>query len=384
MNNTPFGYKNLDNVGAFFNEVLLDPTLRVSQFLDTNYKAWRASDIISAIILIKNSNFDYGYDSNGDNLLTGVSVANQTNLNSALFVSYATRIYDIKTGGCISTYDSAMLYEKNAQVRYNDIQYISMQNNNANNTPDSAPSFWSQVTTSQYLGRKSILSNNPTSPNTKIDYTLADLLFNDGSFRTLNAGTVNLAINGLGGLDTGTIQANTKYYLYGIYNPTTNTSGVIASTSETNTMTLEYTGSNLPSGFTKSRYIGSVMTNISGNILPFTQIKNKFLLRTVITESFIGLNTSLRDFNITVPKNKEAMLCGEYVSNSGGNDRLIFKDLVIGQEYMVTRDEITGGLIGNNFETTINVNSSSQMQAKVLLQVNSISVYTRGWIDNDL
>lgn len=70
--------------------------------------------------------------------------------------------------------------------------------------------------------------------------------FNKVTGSTFAAGT------GLGGLDTGTIAANTFYYLFAIYNPTTEASDVLFSLSETSPT--------LPSGYTKKRLIGGFRT----------------------------------------------------------------------------------------------------------------------------
>ena len=78
--------------------------------------------------------------------------------------------------------------------------------------------------------------------------------------------TLDLDTNGANGLDTGSIAANTWYYPYLIYNPTTATSAVIASLvneSDTGSITL-------PSGFTKKRQLQTALyTDGSSNILPF-------------------------------------------------------------------------------------------------------------------
>lgn len=61
--------------------------------------------------------------------------------------------------------------------------------------------------------------------------------------------TVDISQSGLNGLDTGTLSGSSFYYLFVVYNPTTDTIGGLFSISSTNPT--------LPSGFSKFRLIGS-------------------------------------------------------------------------------------------------------------------------------
>ena len=121
-----------------------------------------------------------------------------------------------------------------------------------------------------YIQQPIILSNNITNPNTQIDFAAGNFAFSDGSsFANFSAITKRLNANWVvgtnqGGLFTGTVQANSTYHCIAIYNPTTKISDVgfllgIAGVAPDPT-------SVLPSGFTKWKRIGSIMTNVSGNI----------------------------------------------------------------------------------------------------------------------
>lgn len=145
-NAKPFASSNLTKIGSFVNSSALDPSQQASQYLSGSYLAWRAADILSAINLTKDSdNYVYGYDSEGDNLTTGVQNANQSNLDSAISVLGLQYLYDIKTGNVVSDYDSTMLYEANARVRQSGIEYISLQDNNTGNNPATATAYWSDL-----------------------------------------------------------------------------------------------------------------------------------------------------------------------------------------------------------------------------------------------
>ena len=77
--------------------------------------------------------------------------------------------------------------------------------------------------------------------------------------------TKNLGIfvvgNNNGSLDAGTVSADTWYYSYIIYNPTTQVNDIL--------MSLSASAPTMPSGFTKKRRIGSFKTNSSSQVTSF-------------------------------------------------------------------------------------------------------------------
>lgn len=91
-----------------------------------------------------------------------------------------------------------------------------------------------------------------------------DIIFSTDRTCVLNA-------SGANGLDTGSEAANTWYYLYAIYNPTTLTSALLFST-----VNEVVTGSiTLPAGYTKKRQLKfAVRNNASSNIVEFHYSEN--------------------------------------------------------------------------------------------------------------
>lgn len=83
------------------------------------------------------------------------------------------------------------------------------------------------------------------------------------NLRLSSATECNLAVNGVNGLDTGSVAADTWYYIFIIFNPTTNTTNTLASTSRTTPT--------LPEGYSIFRWIGSIKTYSTAQILPFQQ-----------------------------------------------------------------------------------------------------------------
>jgi hypothetical protein len=154
---------------------------------------------------------------------------------------------DVATGDILTTRD--------VNFRYDGTNFIKVENvNPATNT----------IQGISYLPQKITIANNSTDANNDIDFSGGNFVFSDFSGQAyVPAMTKRLdanwtAGNNNGGLDTGTKAANTWYYCYAIYNPTTQASDFLFSASATSPT--------LPSGFTKIRKIASIRTNISGNI----------------------------------------------------------------------------------------------------------------------
>ena len=118
-----------------------------------------------------------------------------------------------------------------------------------------------------YLNNSVIPSFNATDPNNDIDFSPGNFIFSDGSSQGLLASAITKQLdapwvfgNNNGGLFSGTKAANTVYYLYLIYNPTSNLVNAGFSTS--------LVPSDLPSGYAKFKRIGTIRTDSSSNIDP--------------------------------------------------------------------------------------------------------------------
>ena len=102
-----------------------------------------------------------------------------------------------------------------------------------------------------YLTTKVNLTYNST---TSLLYSVID----NESKNQITNGTINLAIVGTNGLDTGSLQANTTYHIFEIKDLTNNLVKTITSTS--------LASPTLPSGFTKKKHIFSFITNASSQL----------------------------------------------------------------------------------------------------------------------
>lgn len=302
MNLQPYAYLSLAYIGAFNEFTGSAPSSVISQyFSSTDYKLWRASEIVNAVALIKGGKFAYGYLP-APISESAVNTVDHYNLNSAIFCNGLEQLYNIKTGGIRHAYDSAMLYEKNARVIYNDIEYISQIDNNINNIANDDN--WKTVKT-EYRANKIILSNNIANPNTQIDFSAGNFEFSDKSdWANFSAITGDLSLvfgNGIGMLDVGAKANSTWYYCYAIYNPTTGISKPIAS--------INSTIPTLPSGYTKYRKIGCIMTDGLGNIRQFYTTGNRTLFKTMLVDRTVtSAPTSRTLLTLTAPANVPAII----------------------------------------------------------------------------
>ncbi len=116
---------------------------------------------------------------------------------------------------------------------------------------------------------KQILMSNGTDLDHDIDFTTGNFVFDDGSGQAVaSALTKRLDAewaegSNVGGLDTGTISNNATYHCFAIFNPTSNTSDFLFSTS--------FSSPTFPSGYTLKKWVGAVITNGSANIIRFLQ-----------------------------------------------------------------------------------------------------------------
>lgn len=125
-----------------------------------------------------------------------------------------------------------------------------------------------------------ILSNNSGTPTTHVDIAIGAAR----NVQSSNSDTVNIRLataltkdlsstwvagdnNGM--LDGGAVGNNTWYHIFSILNPTSGVVDILASSS--------IDSPTLPSGYTRSRRIGAVLTDGSGNIIGFTQTGDMFI-----------------------------------------------------------------------------------------------------------
>lgn len=107
------------------------------------------------------------------------------------------------------------------------------------------------------------LSNNATTPNTKIDCATGSILDSTGVYQIVvdSALTLNAAVNGLNGLDTGSFAASKIYIVYVIADPVTlQAEGLLMSLSETAPL--------MPFGYSVFAKVGYAISDAAVHFLP--------------------------------------------------------------------------------------------------------------------
>jgi len=190
--------------------------------------------------------------------------------------------------------------------------------------------------------------------------------------------TIDIEDLGVNGLDVGTVAADTWYYPWLIYNPTTDT--------EAGLLSLNATSPTLPSGYTYFRKVrGAVLTDSSSNILGFTQNDNHFIFNTRIRNLNLSTqSTSKTNFSISTPDSLTVVGlfawsardgASSYVNVFGANqaDRTPAQD---------NSDVICeSGNSGNGELTRIAENAILSYRAN-RTTMDNLSIWTLGFIDN--
>lgn len=146
------------------------------------------------------------------------------------------------------------------------------------------------------------IANNATDSSHDIDFSSGNFTFSDGSGAAYLTSTLTKQIDSswaegsnAGGLFTGTVAVSTWYHCFIIYNPTTQTTDAGFDTS--------ITAANIPSGYTKYSYRGSILTDSSANILTFIQSGNEFYLDPPINIYSGSAPTTSTLLSVIVPPN---------------------------------------------------------------------------------
>lgn len=185
-----------------------------------------------------------------------------------------------------------------------------------------------------------LLSNDATTPNTKLDVAsgicrdsnnIMDINLGNylglSGIGTANSSTViNFAVNGLNGLDTGSIAASTFYYILAIADSSgKNVSGAIAS--------LSATAPTLPFGYDSIRLIGAVKTDGSSHLLAFYASgsgSSKYFqwdapIAVTVTSSGTSASYSAMDLSTGVPASNYGRVSIKYKwTNNAAADALNF------------------------------------------------------------
>lgn len=240
-----------------------------------------------------------------------------------------------------------------------------------------------------YLPQKITIANNQATPNNDIVFSGGNFVFSDFSGQAyvpamnkkLNANWA--AGSDQGGLDTGTKANSTWYYCYAIYNPTTQASDFLFSASATSPT--------LPSGFTKYKYVGSFLTNSSGNIIAFKQVGNYFYFNNIFDASPSSPTSGVYStYTLSVPRingiiamvNSRFDYTGTGIVAIGINYRVTGSSTVAFESFY----KPTNGYDGLSAIEYVPTNNSAQIDVafNYTAPATNFKIITKGFIDNNL
>lgn len=170
--------------------------------------------------------------------------------------------YDASFQSLISGYPSGALVQSASTAG---LFWRSTVDNNVSN-PDSGGANWTSFPAPPLCGANGYrATNNSGSPNTQIDFIVLNsvLVATTGGFvNGAIAATLNFAVVGANGIDTGSIGASRIYHLWMISNGST--FAMLAS--------LSATAPTMPSGYIYKCRAGAISTNSSSQLFGFTTI----------------------------------------------------------------------------------------------------------------
>ena len=173
------------------------------------------------------------------------------------------------------------------------------------------------------------ISNNLGTPNTDIDFTGGNVVASDGSSQIRLPSAITMRLQSTGGwnagnngnmLLSGARASNSTYHLFAMLNPTTGAVEIGALLGVAGTV--PDPTSVLPSGYTKYGLIESLLTDSSGNIIPFTHYANQFENRIILRVPVLDMNAnasstaSLPTISTPLGRQVQADLQAKYLINT--------------------------------------------------------------------
>ena len=237
------------------------------------------------------------------------------------------------------------------------------------------------------------LSNDGVTPNTIIDIAAGCACSDDSSNFMALSSAITKSINstwavgsGNGGLDTGAVAASTWYHVYLIMRTDTGVVDALISTSASSPT--------MPTNYTEKRRIGSILTDASKHIIPFTQFGDEFLWKTIVQD--VADNESAppqQTLTLTVPTGVRVFAYVNYLFflRSGGGQNSIIYPLDIGDQtsanWIGTAADDCGILVRPSTVTLpsafwrIRTNTSAQIAYTQSGAGVGLELETLGWID---
>lgn len=151
--------------------------------------------------------------------------------------------------------------------------------------------------------------------------------------------------NNQGGLGSGTVTTDETYHCFVIEK----VDGTVDAYFD-----IAFDGTNIPSGFVRRAYVGSVVTDASSNILPFIQAGRRFFWNPTVQDYNASAQTAKTDLVLTVPTGIKCYATVEVEQASGITMELFIK----GESHQVSVTNGTDGI----FDILTDVNGTIEIE----------------------
>lgn len=225
-------------------------------------------------------------------------------------------------------------------------------------------------------------SNNAGTPNTKIDVAAGQAADSTNAVMMSFSGaakTVDFTASGANGLDTGAIAANTWYAIL-LINGVSGTA--VMATKETAGSAIAPT---MPSGYTSYRYVGSVLTDGSSHLLPYTQVGRDFFWTTRFLDASGVTGAAATLLTLTVPRSVavypkfNAALFDSTSASSTFYAWSPSQKTTNNINAFLEMQLLSTTIVGARSDILSNI--SAQIYYQLSTATASMDLYTQGWID---
>jgi hypothetical protein len=186
-----------------------------------------------------------------------------------------------------------------------------------------------------------------------------------------------------GGLDSGTVAADTWYHVYLIRR--VDTGAVDACFSANNTAPVF--GANIPTSYTQYRRIGAVKTDTAKSLYGFQQYGDRFVWDSQVQDFSGVLSSGLLNLagipKLAVPPIGIFGICVDCYDGETVIGLFTNPDQPATTAGITTyQGNLAGGLIYSAVEAQIRVNAAAQLRYWLSIAGRDAQVYSKGWIDN--
>lgn len=182
--------------------------------------------------------------------------------------------------------------------------------------------------------------------------------------------------NNEGGLFSGAVATDTTYHVFLIKKDSDGTIDLGFDTS--------LTAANIPTGYTEYRRIGSIITDVSANIINFVQRGDDFIFKSPILD--YNSNTTVAGSLVTLSVPLGINVKAYFNIRSNDNGQIVYLnspdcDSIAPSASTSPLYTIGSGATGNSMQAEIWTNTSSQIRERGSVNTNNLKVVTLGWKD---